>query len=324
MLFDIRAGTLSSPQLAQRAGSGSPSYDAVVAAAGDFDGDAVVEVMTANSRGITLASLPDDSQTQELASSQSAAPAQSAFLHASAADVDGDGRLDGLMSGGGQLRAMNMSLSTVDYYPAPYPVRYALSADLQTQGGHAVFGVGDDQVWQFTTGAVHADGFPIAIPHMADVALFPSQNERLALAAVSPGGAVFLFETGSAVTEQQLIWRSRDGSERSDFAVLRSFAGSSTVEDFFPEHRCYNWPNPARGDVTYIRVYVAEDADITVDIYDLGGDKVDAITASAVGGTDTDIPWNVADVQSDVYLARVSATAGGQSAEKILKIAIVK
>jgi hypothetical protein len=61
-----------------------------------------------------------------------------------------------------------------------------------------------------------------------------------------------------------------------------------------------------------------------VKIYDLAGDKVDEITAIAVGGTDTDIPWNVSGIQSDTYLAHVEVTAAGKKGEKIIKIAVVK
>ena len=77
-------------------------------------------------------------------------------------------------------------------------------------------------------------------------------------------------------------------------------------------------------DITYIRLYVSEDAAVSIRIYDLAGDTVDEISAQATGGTDNDIPWNVSGIQSDVYLARVQVTSGGKTGEKIIKIAVVK
>ena len=76
--------------------------------------------------------------------------------------------------------------------------------------------------------------------------------------------------------------------------------------------------------VTYIRFFVAEDADVTVKIYDLGGDKVDELHARALGGIDNEIAWDVSGIQSDIYLAKVEATANGKKGEKIIKIAVVR
>jgi hypothetical protein len=325
MLFDVAGGGLTAPDLASK-GFSSEATGALwtVAAAGDYDGDGAVEAVLGGERFLSVVSQPADAKQAELRTTEFGGSTLGALEHAAVGDVDGDGRLDMLLSGASGLRAMNFSLSTSDYYPAPYPVRYALSAALEESGGHAIFGVGTDRVWQFTTGARQADGFPVPLPHNAEVALFPSGTQRLSIAAASPDGKIFLFETGNTVTAEQLIWRSRNGDEKNAFSVTRPFYASSPIEEFFPEERCYNWPNPVYDDVTHIRVYVSMDANVTINIYDLAGDKVDEISASAVGGTDTDIAWNVKDIQSDVYLARVQVSAGASSGEKIIKIAIVK
>ncbi|MBN1447631.1 MAG: hypothetical protein JXA28_06840 [Bacteroidetes bacterium] len=321
-LLDTGSGTLSDPAISWR---GVPSHFLPqTAAAGDFDGDGVREAFGASYRGLGFASRPDDPDTLPFEYVELPSIALDVPVHAGAADADGDGRLDVLLCSGTELRAVNLALSSVDYYPAPYPARFTLSADLRSTGGNAVFGIGADQVWQFTTGAKQADGFPIPIQQNADVSLFPSADDKLALAAASPSGQLFLFETGSPVTEEQLLWRSRDGDERNAFAVTRAFTADAPIAEFFPPERCYNWPNPVYDEITYIRLYVSEDAVVSVKIYDLAGDKVDEITATVAGGTDNDIPWNVSGIQSDVYLARIQATAGGKTGEKIIKIAVVR
>ena len=324
LLLDLASGAVSEPHVSMNRERVPRFMPERVAAAGDFDGDGVREAFGASAHEFGIASIPDDPEKLPFDVVSAFPVLEDAQYHAGAADVDGDGRLDALLSDGTQLEAVNFAFSMVDHYPAAQPIRYTLSADLESAGGHAVFGIGRDRVWQFTTGARQADGFPIPIPRDADVSLLPSADGRLSLAAAAPGGQLFLFETGSAVTEEQLLWRSRDGDERNAFAVTRSFQAVAPLEEFFPTERCYNWPNPVREEVTYIRVYVAEDADISIKIYDLAGDSVDQISAKAVGGVDTDIPWQVSGIQSDVYLAKVKATAGGKTGEKIIKIAVVK
>jgi len=323
-LVDLGTGSVQEPHISLRSFEESGILPEQTAAAGDFDGDGLREAVGARTAVLGIASRPDDPETLPFDFVRDRSFPPGFGYHAGAADVDGDGRLDALISDDTQLRAVNFALSMVDHYPARQPIRYTLSADLESAGGSAVFGVGRDRVWQFLTGARQADGFPIAIPRDADISLLPSANDRLALAAAAPGGQLFLFETGSPVDEEQLLWRSRDADERNALAVTRSFKAAAPREEFFPTERCYNWPNPVREQVTYIRVYVAEDADVSIKIYDLAGDSVDEINAKAAGGVDTDIPWEVFDIQSDVYLAKVKVTAGGKTGEKIIKIAVVK
>ncbi|MFA6234076.1 MAG: hypothetical protein WC824_07780, partial [Bacteroidota bacterium] len=325
VLADLTTGITSVAHVAMRNTNGVPSNgSAVTAAAGDMDGDGAIEVVMTGA-DILVASNTDDATIADLRfSDYDRVDLNTGLTHAAMADVDGDGRLDAVLSGQSELRVLNYSLSSIEHYPAPYPMRFALSADLGSGHGHAVFGVANDRIWQFTTGARQADGFPIPLAAAADVVLFPSGSGRLSIAAASPEGSIFVYETGNSITQGQLIWRSRNCDERNSFSVTRPFTASAPIQDFFPLERCYNWPNPVYADITYIRLYAAEPADVTIKVYDLAGDKVDEITAHVAGGTDNDIPWNVSNIQSDTYLAHVEVTAAGKKGEKIIKIAVVK
>jgi hypothetical protein len=78
------------------------------------------------------------------------------------------------------------------------------------------------------------------------------------------------------------------------------------------------------GSTTQIRYYTPEDADITVKIFDLTGAALTELRSRSVGGLDGEITWDVIDIQSGVYLARVEAVSGSRSEVAIIKIAIVK
>ncbi len=101
-------------------------------------------------------------------------------------------------------------------------------------------------------------------------------------------------------------------------------AGAFDKNEFLSKSKVYNWPNPVYDNETYFRVYVSEDAKITIKIYDLSGDFVDEINSFAAAGVETDIKWNVTNVQSGMYYARIEASSAGKSDFKIIKVAVVK
>ena len=220
LLFDLVSGSTTEAVLSGRNATGTTlSPDGSRAAAGDFDGDGTREAVIAGS-SLAIACLPTNPARPTSTTLDIDTYERNRFRHAAVADVDGDGRLDGVLSTLDDLRIVNYSLSAVDFYPAPYPVRFALSVDLNTSGGHAVFGVGEDKIWQFSTRAQQADGFPVPLPNNADVALFPTANGKLGIVAADEAGRVFLYETGSTVIEEQLCRHATLRRGRTDRGVF--------------------------------------------------------------------------------------------------------
>ncbi|MBR9976364.1 MAG: VCBS repeat-containing protein [Bacteroidetes bacterium] len=243
----------------------------------------------------------------------------------SVADVDGDGRADLLVAdSSGSIAALNYTAAAIDDYPLSMTPKYALAVRSESGSGDQVFAVGTDRLYQILTGARAAEGFPIAIPQHAAVTLLRTSAGRLGIAASTHDGRLYLFETGRSVGTDDFVWKSRYADARNSMSRPAGGAVPAPIAEFFPPERCYNWPNPVYNNMTRIRFYVAEDALVTVKIYDLAGDKVDELHGSAIGGTDNEIPWNVSGIQSDTYLAHVEVTAGGKKGEKIIKIAVVK
>jgi hypothetical protein len=108
-------------------------------------------------------------------------------------------------------------------------------------------------------------------------------------------------------------------------ASLAAASNSLAVNEFFPTNRAYNYPNPVYNGQTAIRYYVNENSKINIKIFDLTGSFVAELHNDAIGGMDNETVWNVNDIQSGVYLARIEAIGqSGKTESAIIKIAVVK
>ncbi|NOX38699.1 MAG: T9SS type A sorting domain-containing protein [Calditrichaeota bacterium] len=94
--------------------------------------------------------------------------------------------------------------------------------------------------------------------------------------------------------------------------------------ELLPAERAYCWPNPNQEDFTIIRYWLAEPATVSIRVYDLAGELVDAFTGPGNGGVDNEVRWDLADIQSGVYFARIQAKSARREAVQIIKIAVVK
>ena len=74
-----------------------------------------------------------------------------------------------------------------------------------------------------------------------------------------------------------------------------------------------------------IRYFLNYEARVNVRIYDLSGELIDILSKSSLGQTNDEIIWDISDVESGVYLARVEAASTGRpSSVAFIKIAVVK
>ncbi|MEE9187143.1 MAG: T9SS type A sorting domain-containing protein, partial [Bacteroidota bacterium] len=120
-----------------------------------------------------------------------------------------------------------------------------------------------------------------------------------------------------------LPWASYRGNPRHTSFENSPLAGRPVTTSFFPEQRAYNWPNPVYEEKTNIRYFVSRDAVVRIRVFDLAGDLVDEFSGPGVGGVDNEVEWDVSDIQSGVYFARIEASSGAESGTAVIKIAIV-
>lgn len=114
-------------------------------------------------------------------------------------------------------------------------------------------------------------------------------------------------------------------SDRFNSSFLKNAISTNRFEEFFPKNRAYNYPNPVYEGTTAIRYYVSENSRINIKILDLAGELVAELNDFASGGFDNETIWNVNNIQSGVYFARIEATSNSGKTENVtIKIAIVK
>jgi hypothetical protein len=86
----------------------------------------------------------------------------------------------------------------------------------------------------------------------------------------------------------------------------------------------YTYPNPARGDNLTFKFYVSDKARITVDVYNVAGEKVARLEKTGCpAGLTSEIIWNIENIASGVYVYRLSAESASGSKTITKKLAII-
>ena len=256
------------------------------------------------------------------------------------ADMNGDGVRDIVVFSAGKIHVYNTGGYLLDNFPVAVSSVDAISsnpviADVDGDGDLDIVAVTESGfVAAYDRFGRLASGFPLqAGIGLQSVAIFPIPGPSLETVDVglavasSEDGSVTAWKTGQILANavgQLMPWPQFQRDQEKSGLAKEVLAGTPISSSFFPEDRVYNWPNPVYENTTAIRFYVAEDAQVSVKIFDLAGDLVSELSANARGGIDNEIPWDVSDIQSGVYFARVEASGSGGSGNAVVKIAVVK
>jgi hypothetical protein len=101
---------------------------------------------------------------------------------------------------------------------------------------------------------------------------------------------------------------------------------------FLPKESVYAWPNPAKQNRIYFHFYVNQNADVTVEVFNLEGKRIVELSGRFDGGnpahlqSSNAIIWDISNIASDIYLFRLTAKSIATPEEKsvIKKFAIIK
>ena len=181
------------------------------------------------------------------------------------------------------------------------------------------------------------DPFPISFPGLGintqsiyfldTPILFKSTENSVGLAMITidswtGNSTLYALDTGLS----DVIWGSYNGNKGNTNCVTELYAPMPQTGSLMPSDQVYNWPNPNNpGEYfTNIRYYLNYDANIKIDIYDMAGDKVDELDDYGIAQAYNESVWNLDNISSGVYFARVEANGNGQSAVQFIKIAVMK
>jgi hypothetical protein len=138
-----------------------------------------------------------------------------------------------------------------------------------------------------------------------------------------------LYTRSSTEDTWELLNTSRvDQQARRVSAEVAHFSYFSIME-YVPsgavlaEREVYTYPNPARGGVVTFKFRPAYKADVTIDVYNVAGEKVARFERpDCPAGVVAEQVWRVGGVASGVYVYRLTArtAAGRRTVEKKLAI----
>ena len=233
-----------------------------------------------------------------------------------------------LYTNGLYIEAYNLSGASAENFPFRDPlgigfVGTPLAANIQGNGEAEIIATTlDGRIFAIDGGTGRVvTGFPISTGQRIIASMLYEQNNTLSLGVLNEN--VFSTYTISSGTGG-IYWGQENGNEMNNSFVVGPL-GVNPISEFFPKAKAYNWPNPVYDGQTFIRYYVSEDSKINIKIFDLAGDFVAELNNTAIGGMDNETTWNVNNIQSGVYFARVEATGNsGKTESTIIKIAIVK
>lgn len=170
-------------------------------------------------------------------------------------------------------------------------------------------------------------GFPLATstaitvePAVSDV----DGDGDYEIAAIDSAGFIAAWDLVSTPAQINKPWASAGGGISRAGYLPPTFEKPIVVaQEFLPEDRVYNYPNPASNS-TIFRYYVDRPAEVNIKIFDMTGEKVDELTGSTPGEVDDEIVWDCSEFASGVYYARFEANSGNASKNLMIKVALIK
>ena len=247
----------------------------------------------------------------------------------SLADIKQDGENYILFNLGNKLNAVNIKGYMAEHFPVEQNdvsefLSYPMIADIDNDDNPDIISTTENGLIFAYSGldASLLQGFPISIGSGFNGAqtIIKRENDLLFTSLTDDN----TFFTWSIKSNGKVVWGNEFGNNRNN-AYVKGSTKKNIITNFFPKEKTYNWPNPVYGNQTFIRTYVAENSKITIRIFDLSGDLVDKLEYNATGGLDNEIAWDVSNVQSGAYFAKIEVKANsGKTDNKIIKIAIVK
>jgi Secretion system C-terminal sorting domain len=247
-----------------------------------------------------------------------------------AADLNKDGQQDIIFTADNKVFAINRFGVLLDNFPFSIPGVASIEsgcsvADLNGDGiFEVIFGTGDGRVYAYSSNGQILDGFPVITgSNIKSTPAIINSSGNFGIVVYSTDGYLYGFKTPWAYEIDRIAWKNYLGDlshSNSNYSVAFPLVSGPCL----PSDKVYNWPNPAYGKSTNIRYFLNADVTgISIKIMDLSGELVTTLAGTTNKGFDNEVPWDISNVSSGIYIA-VLELSGGCSETASIKIAVVK
>jgi len=251
------------------------------------------------------------------------------------ADVNGNGNYDLVFNDPAAICAINNRGNVL----TNFPLRASLTAGETLIGTPLIADLNGDNQPDFIAATNQGQlvgldvkgqpiaGFPLATgghisltPLLADL----ENSGKYSLLALTDSGTLYAWHFySSAPLAQERRWTQANRNAANNIYISTVLNYRPVAQGLMPNKTVFNYPNPNRGSFTNIRYYLNDAAKVTIKIYDTAGTPVDAFEGPGRGGAANEIRWDVSTRASGVYLCKIQADSGRQTAFKIIKIMVI-
>jgi len=249
------------------------------------------------------------------------------------ADVNGDGRSDVLYPSDGRIHAVDMTAVTTAHFPFP---PHARDITVSSPAAADVTGDGETEILVTTSAGnleiykpdgKQIEGAPFSVggasavsPTIADL----DRDGDLDCITVSEDGIVQVWDFPGRHNGASLPWGSYLRDPQHTARNPEALSPLTPGPDFFPVRLAYNYPNPNIENFTVIRYRLEQPAEVSIQIYDLAGNRIDSFAGTGHAPADNEVIWRLDGIGSGVYLCRIRASGAAGEKTAIFKIAVVK
>ena len=252
-------------------------------------------------------------------------------------DINGDGYLNIVVRSSTHLYVFNYNGSLAEEFPVEVEGNDGIGWDLLPQP--IIADLDNDGKLDILTGTRNGllkaynrygemlDGFPIAVggpvqatPALGDI----DANGTLDLVVAAEDRFVYAWDL-EVPADVDIAWGTYGHDLQHTFRNADTApAPQPTGPGLLVKKSVYNYPNPARGGQTMIHYVVNESCTIRVRIYNLAGELVAELGDGAAPIVDNEVIWQLDNVSSGVYMARVEADNGTTKEHAFCTIAVIK
>ncbi|PKK84815.1 MAG: hypothetical protein CVT49_01275 [candidate division Zixibacteria bacterium HGW-Zixibacteria-1] len=305
--------------------------------AADLNRDDLPEVIMATPEGdVKIVTI--DAANNSLSLYNSISLGDSIFVNPIVSDLDEDGYPDIIFGGRNKILALDRNLVNLMNFPLvidrSFPNSYVISSpvvgDINRDGvKDIVVSTSGGRCYAFSSKYSFDEallfGFPLAAGglEIGSPVLFKKTNGG-GLGFLGIDGWFYSYDV--SFDSAKADWPMAGGGPTHQYYLPDSrLKPVATYADKLPDDKFFCYPNPTYDGRTTIRFFVGDDADVTMNIYDMSGKKVsDEYNLTGRAGSYEEMMWDGSSLPSGVYRCVIEADFAGETLTSFTDIAIIK